>query len=799
MESIELKEVSKFYSTGSSANKGLDGVSIKFNRGEFVAITGESGSGKTTLLNVVSTLMEVDQGDLLIDGKDTYEWSEDKKLDFRRNNIGFVFQEYNIIPGISALDNVLLALHNIGYDKKEAKDKAIKALNDVGLHNEINKKVAILSGGERQRVVIARALASDCSFLAIDEPTGNLDSKTGKEIIRLIKDFAKNRLVLYVTHDYDSIKDIATRHVELKDGKVIKDELLRNPDVVTPLKDNERKPVNVFLSSLKILFSSTGRFALLTLSLILFAFASMGIAFGMNSIEEGGVFSLYVPTDYYSNPDPNSLLILPKDGDSINTEELSNDDNVVDEGDITSIAMLRFNGLSEEMNKINNELSINNDFKLLTFKDSSSYEEAYKNSSVIDGMDLYIDYGATPTTIPRKKIKEGLNSFFASSPKASIFFDQSMKPMNNDQLNGVKEFIDLNDFLGNFKVRSIFYKRGDVATGESFFKPTSSKAYREFIQKYSSAYMKGFSTDYNSDYPIGMLTGVDDYNLDHQLQFIFDGKPLKILRGSSSDGSAPFVFPSDLQPQRDKLKIRLYKKEISFDDYLNTVNTKFNKQYTSDIYTYKEGNGKTPEESLMSFSDENPDTVIINGFASVLHLQSFDSSFNALSVIFQSKIRVYNLDAKKVESLHSDLKNKGISSEILSKKTTLTQYQELMNNIYLAIKIIIYIVFILVYCFTAMITGKIEKNLTKNFAKDDYVLITLGFSNKSRLFTKIVILSVPTLITTALTLLVIAIVISFTSTIAILPYIFIYLIFLIFNLLFSGLMAYRWQKRVGGF
>ena len=178
MALLELNHISKFYSDGVTSSKGLDDVSLKFDAGEFVAITGESGSGKTTLLNVMTLMDDYDSGTMLFEGKDSSEMNQKEILELRKNYISFVFQDYNLIQSLTAYQNILIALRNKGYEEAECKRRATKALDDCKLSHRKNNKVVSLSGGERQRVVIARALALDSPIIAFDEPTGNLDSQT---------------------------------------------------------------------------------------------------------------------------------------------------------------------------------------------------------------------------------------------------------------------------------------------------------------------------------------------------------------------------------------------------------------------------------------------------------------------------------------------------------------------------------------------------------------------------------------------------------------------------------------------
>lgn len=220
---IELKNVSKFYNDGGSVTVGLKNINLKLNKGEFVAITGDSGSGKSTLLNVISLIDTYDEGEILFYGSETFYFNQNDCDAFRKNNVSFIFQKYNIIDSYSVLQNVMLPLLIKGKTDDEAKKEATEIIKRVGLEHRIENKGTNLSGGEKQRCVIARALAADAPILVCDEPTGNLDSKTSEEIIKLIKEVSKDKLVLIVTHDYESVKNICTRKIKLSDGEIVED------------------------------------------------------------------------------------------------------------------------------------------------------------------------------------------------------------------------------------------------------------------------------------------------------------------------------------------------------------------------------------------------------------------------------------------------------------------------------------------------------------------------------------------------------------------------------------------------
>lgn len=226
---LQLHDVSKSYTTADFTQTALDTVSISFRDNEFVAILGPSGSGKTTILNIIGGLDHYDSGDLVVDGISTKEYKDRDWDTYRNNRIGFVFQSYNLIPHQTVLANVELALTLSGVSRKERKKRAREALEKVGLRDHVNKKPSQLSGGQMQRVAVARALINDPEILLADEPTGALDSVTSAQIMDLLTDIAKDRLVIMVTHNAELAEEYATRTVNLRDGHVVDDSLPYEP------------------------------------------------------------------------------------------------------------------------------------------------------------------------------------------------------------------------------------------------------------------------------------------------------------------------------------------------------------------------------------------------------------------------------------------------------------------------------------------------------------------------------------------------------------------------------------------
>ena len=252
---LEIKNINKNYQTGEFIQKALNNVSIKFREHEFVAILGPSGSGKTTLLNILGGLDQYDHGDLLVNGLSTKKFKSKDWDAYRNNCIGFIFQSYNLISHISIQSNVELTMTLSNYTKKKRKSKAQEALKRVGLIDHAHKKPNQLSGGQMQRVAIARALVNDPNIILADEPTGALDSKTSIQIMEMIKDIAKDKLVIMVTHNRELAEKYASRIIELKDGEIVSDSNPYNTEEKNK-KISIKKTKMSFLTAISLSFNN---------------------------------------------------------------------------------------------------------------------------------------------------------------------------------------------------------------------------------------------------------------------------------------------------------------------------------------------------------------------------------------------------------------------------------------------------------------------------------------------------------------------------------------------------------------
>lgn len=223
-EVIKMKKIGKVYKMGSSDYVALDDINLTINKGEYVAIVGPSGAGKSTLMNIIGCLDIATSGEYILDGLNT-KCSDNKLAEIRNSKIGFIFQNYNLLSKLNVLENVELPLLYLGTPDNEIREKSLEALKRVGLETHLKHKPAELSGGQRQRVAIARALVTNPQIILADEPTGALDSKTGREVLNMMKDLNKEgNTIVMITHDKE-IASEANRMITIKDGKITSDSL----------------------------------------------------------------------------------------------------------------------------------------------------------------------------------------------------------------------------------------------------------------------------------------------------------------------------------------------------------------------------------------------------------------------------------------------------------------------------------------------------------------------------------------------------------------------------------------------
>lgn len=327
---LQLKNITKDYISGDSTVHALKGVSINFRKSEFVSILGQSGCGKTTLLNIIGGLDRYTSGDLIINGKSTKEFKDRDWDAYRNYSIGFVFQSYNLIPHQTILSNVELSLTISGVSKKERKERAIKALEDVGLKEQIHKKPNQLSGGQMQRVAIARALVNNPDIILADEPTGALDTKTSVQIMEILKEISKDKLIIMVTHNPDLAEKYSSRIIKILDGIITDDSNPFEKEAEAQNDKAKRRTSMKFFTALRlslnnlmtkkgrtILTSFAGSIGIIGIALILSI--SNGVQNYINKVEEE-TLSSYPITIQESTVDMSSMIEMMMGESSSNPE-----------------------------------------------------------------------------------------------------------------------------------------------------------------------------------------------------------------------------------------------------------------------------------------------------------------------------------------------------------------------------------------------------------------------------------------------------------------------------------------------
>ena len=350
---LKLKNVSKFYYNKGVIASGFNKVNIEFDIGEFVAIVGESGSGKSTLLNVISGLDSYEEGEMYINGEETSHYRECDFEEYRKKYVSNIFQNFNLVNSYTVYQNIELVLLLNGYKKKDVKEKVLELIDKVGLTKYKRTKTSKLSGGQQQRVAIARALAKDTPIIVCDEPTGNLDSRSAKGVIKLLKDISKDKLVIVVTHNFSEIEDLATRVVKMHDGKIISDKKVVNVEKVKDAKINEGKNIGLFNMirlGIRNTFNIIPKFVLI---FIVFFFVTISLLSVYGSLQKDEYEEGKIGENYFFNDTRDTRIVINKNDRSVITKDdfekiknIKNIDSVI-ENDILLDSNVWFESIDE--------------------------------------------------------------------------------------------------------------------------------------------------------------------------------------------------------------------------------------------------------------------------------------------------------------------------------------------------------------------------------------------------------------------------------------------------------------------
>ena len=409
---LKLKNIKKTYVSGDEKVEALKGINIEFRKSEFVSILGQSGCGKTTLLNIIGGLDRYTSGDLIINGKSTKDFKDRDWDAYRNYSVGFVFQSYNLIGHQTVLSNVELALTISGVSRKERKQRAIKALEEVGLKEQIHKRPNQLSGGQMQRVAIARALVNNPDIILADEPTGALDTKTSVQVMEILKKISKDKLIIMVTHNPELAEKYSSRIIKILDGKITDDSDPIEHQKEEKKKDAKKRRTSMkFLTALRlslnnlmtkkgrtILTSFAGSIGIIGIALILAI--STGVQNYINKVEED-TLSSYPITIEESTVDMSSLM------QSMSVENTDNAENKEEEKVYSADIM------NDMITTLSNKKQSNNLKELKKYLDDGDNEITKNSNSIKYGYDLNINlYRAnTDNEIVRVNPSTVMNAF----------------------------------------------------------------------------------------------------------------------------------------------------------------------------------------------------------------------------------------------------------------------------------------------------------------------------------------------------------------------------------------------------
>ena len=550
---LKLENVSKIYYTNGIVATGISKVNLELNIGEFVVITGESGSGKSTLLNVISGIDSYEEGEMYINGKETSHYTEKDFEEYRKKYIANIFQSFNLINSYTVYQNVELVLLLNGYKRKQIKKKVLDIIDTVGLTKFKNTKVSKLSGGQKQRVAIARAIVKDTPIIVADEPTGNLDTKSAYEIIELLKNVAKDKLVVIVTHNIEQVEKYATRIIKMHDGRMIQNTEIKNINEDSKITQASGKNItipNQYRLGIRNTFNIFSKFILL---FIVFTFMSVAFlseysAFKLveHSTEESSGYSAnlrdiskerilinkqnresFTEDDYNKIKQLSNIDYIVEDDISLDTEFILRNDTLNTYGYIKDINNFKGNIDIGRMPKNDDEIILKankDDYTITQMLDETlnsefSLQKSYREGDTIKTVKIVgIQYNENNTIYDRtfyvsNEVKKVVRSYVHNqySDMKTLLNDKYVQYNIETSENVEPGTAIVNDDLKyQFKNNKIINQNINISVSNIYYEDNIDLTITKTFTKSNLKKLTGY-TDY-SYYQNAIIINPDDYN-----------------------------------------------------------------------------------------------------------------------------------------------------------------------------------------------------------------------------------------------------------------------------------------------
>ena len=550
---LKLENVSKIYYTNGIVATGISKVNLELNIGEFVVITGESGSGKSTLLNVISGIDSYEEGEMYINGKETSHYTEKDFEEYRKKYIANIFQSFNLINSYTVYQNVELVLLLNGYKRKQIKKKVLDIIDKVGLTKFKNTKVSKLSGGQKQRVAIARAIVKDTPIIVADEPTGNLDTKSAYEIIELLKNVAKDKLVVIVTHNIEQVEKYATRIIKMHDGRMIQNTKIKNINEDSKITQASGKNItipNQYRLGIRNTFNIFSKFILL---FIVFTFMSVAFlaeysAFKLveHSTEESSGYSAnlrdiskerilinkqnrepFTEDDYNKIKQLSNIDYIVEDDISLDTEFILRNDTLNTYGYIKDINNFKGNLDIGRMPENNDEIILKankDDYTITQMLDATlnsefSLQKSYREGDTIKTVKIVgIQYNENNTIYDRtfyvsNEVKKLVRSYVHNqySDMKTLLNDKYVQYTIETSENVEPGTAIVNDDLKyQFKNNRIINQNVNISVSNIYYEDNIDLTITKTFTKSNLKKLTGY-TDY-SYYQNAIIINPDDYN-----------------------------------------------------------------------------------------------------------------------------------------------------------------------------------------------------------------------------------------------------------------------------------------------